>query len=45
MKRLEVLRKQSGASLAEQIRRAVNAWLDSEERLLVARFKEAKKAK
>ena len=43
MKRLEVLRKKSGASMAEQIRRAVDTWLDNEERQLVARHKETKK--
>jgi len=42
LKRLEVLRKKSGASMAEQVRRAVDFWLDSEEQKIVARYKEAK---
>jgi predicted DNA-binding protein len=32
MKRLEALRKKSGATMAEQIRRAIDAWLDKEEK-------------
>ena len=44
MTRLGVLRKKSGLTMAEQVRRAIDFWLDSEERKLVARYKE-KKAK
>ncbi len=42
LKRLEVLRKKSGASMAEQVRRAVDFWLDSEEQKLIARYRETK---
>ncbi len=42
MKRLEVLRSKSGSTMAEQVRRAIDFWLDSEEQKLVARYKEAK---
>ena len=31
LKRLEALRRKSGAPMAEQIRRAIDAWLDREE--------------
>ena|ERR1051326_485991 len=39
MKRLEVLRKRSGGTMAEQVRRAIDFWLDAEERKIVARHK------
>ncbi len=42
MKRLEVLRKKSDLTMAEQVRRAVDFWLESEEQKLVARYKEAR---
>ena len=42
LKRLEVLRKKSGASMAEQVRRAIDFWLDSEEQKLIARYRETK---
>jgi hypothetical protein len=39
--RMEVLRKTSGGTMAEQVRRAIDLWLDSEEKKLVARHKAA----
>jgi len=42
MKRLEVLRSKSGSTMAEQVRRAIDFWLDSEEQKLIARYRETK---
>jgi predicted DNA-binding protein len=42
MTRLGVLRKKSGLTMAEQVRRAIDFWLDSEEQKLIARYREAK---
>ena len=39
MIRLAVLRKKSGSTMAEQVRRAVDFWLDSEEQKLIARYR------
>ncbi len=42
MTRLGVLRKKSGLTMAEQVRRAIDFWLDSEEQKLIARYRETK---
>jgi hypothetical protein len=45
MKRLEVLRGLSGSTMAEQVRRAVDFWLDSEEQKLIARYRQRQQSK
>ena len=45
LKRMEVLRKKSGGTMAEQVRRAIDLWLDTEEQKLIARYREARKLK
>ncbi len=45
MKRLEILRGFSGSTMAEQVRRAVDFWLDSEEQKLIARYRPTQQTK
>ena len=45
MKRLEILRGFSGSTMAEQVRRAIDFWLDSQEQKLIARYRPTQQTK